>query len=492
MHRSKYILLLALTIFIGANIQAQSPPVYSQIYFNPFLYNPSFAGNGSGSELFLTHRRQWVGLNDAPVVSAFSFHHATKGNIGLAFDVQSEETVLLRTSNAAATFAYKVPLGEQHYVKFGLSAGIGWNDFDIGAFGNTNDPSVGGDPAILNASENNLFLDGRFGVHYRNKNLVLGFSLPKLFESRVNNPDMFNEISIQRLEEKIAFASYKFELTPGQLYLEPFVLYRTGVEFNEQIEWSALVHYKDFVTVGGTYRKEHGAAVLFGIKPLDFLEAGYSYELAPFNNDNLSFSSHEIQLKIRFKRKEKPYIVEESDNSVGEPITQVEETQEDEVEETEAEEKEEVTSPERKTTNNRNQSEPDEQQQQKEEVEEEVKPIENTNEVIKEEDRSNESEIITEVKSEDVDAPDYQPGELIEPGHYVVVGAFRSLENAKKLSRDLSRAGFDNQIAFYPGNQYYNVYLHRAVQIDDARQTRDKFRKVNMMSLPNAWVMSVE
>lgn len=76
--------------------------------------------------------------------------------------------------------------------------------------------------------------------------------------------------------------------------------------------------------------------------------------------------------------------------------------------------------------------------------------------------------------------------------HYVIVGAFRSKQNAQKYSRLLKEAGYDNQFGFVTEKNYYYVHVLQSPDLDETRKTRDQFRKIENFQFAESWVLSVE
>lgn len=77
-------------------------------------------------------------------------------------------------------------------------------------------------------------------------------------------------------------------------------------------------------------------------------------------------------------------------------------------------------------------------------------------------------------------------------GHYVVVGAFLSKENADEYSNKLKAKGYENNYGFLTEKDYYYVYIYK--NTDDAskaRIIRDKFRTNDEFDFKNAWLLSV-
>jgi cell division septation protein DedD len=65
----------------------------------------------------------------------------------------------------------------------------------------------------------------------------------------------------------------------------------------------------------------------------------------------------------------------------------------------------------------------------------------------------------------------------LAPGHYVVAGAFRIMDNAIRYSQELHGKGYgDATIAINPKNNLYYVYIFASYDLDEARKIRNQYR----------------
>ena len=159
-------------------VLAQELPLNSQIFMNPYYYNPAYAGFEDRPAFYVYRRQQWTGIEGAPVTTGFNFHTIFNEKINFGVHIMSDKRSILNTTRALITFGYRASFDDYHYISFGLSGGVGFNSIDLDAI----DPN---DPAIIDALDNNLFLDGNAGFNYYNKGFNLGLSLPKIFKSKI-------------------------------------------------------------------------------------------------------------------------------------------------------------------------------------------------------------------------------------------------------------------------------------------------------------------
>jgi len=440
---------------------AQTYPNYYQFFSNPYFYNPSFAGSNDFTELDLIYRKQWSGLEDAPELNAFSIQHPTEKNISLGFNFYTEKSVVLRSSAGFLTFAYKVRFTPDSYLKFGISGGLGVSNLDLEAIANSG-TDISTDPALANAIGTTYALKGNFGVHYRFKNFTLGFSLPSLFNSNENDSVAVNDVKFSQLDDQIYTLGYKAPIGT-QFSIEPYVLYRKITDFQDQKEASLLVHYKDVFWIGGGYRIDYGPVMTGGIHIKDMLRIGYSYEIATSQDALSSYGSHEVQLRLRLG-KHRP-----SKTTTKVKSTPVPETPEEE---------EEV------------QAEGEPALEKDEPVEAVVKPSE-------EKEKQVEDLLADEpAKAEKVTPAQVAPKKPTEagqlaPGIYVVVGAFKSHENAVIYNREVTKLGYPSKIGLGKKGLYY-VYVYSSIYMESSRKMRDQIREIRDLDFRKAWILEVE
>lgn len=67
----KYLLYIFI-IMAAFKLKAQHSPMYSQYLLNGLAINPAYSGRNEALDLTLLHRQQWIGIDGAPVTTAFT------------------------------------------------------------------------------------------------------------------------------------------------------------------------------------------------------------------------------------------------------------------------------------------------------------------------------------------------------------------------------------------------------------------------------------
>jgi type IX secretion system PorP/SprF family membrane protein len=465
--RKKLITLAIATLWLVNFGQAQTPGhrPYRQFFANPYLFNPAFVGINNQTELNLAYRQQWVNFKDAPVITGLNLQIPTNKRVALGFNITTDKQVLLRNSTFMATFGYVIPISENQTLRFGMSGGVGMNALDLNA-----EELNSNDPAIINASNNNFYVDGNVGVVYAHSGLKVGFAFTELFSSNSFNHDSFNKFAFSNLRNRLYSVSYRFNVGIMENFaVEPYILYRQSADgLQDAWEAASMIYYKNKVWTGAGYNQNNGLALFFGLNVKDKLKVSYGYEFPPFKSGVTATSAHELHMTVTFGKKKPSTFVNKSKPAptVKKAANEIEEEEKSEEEITEADDHVSDYAATDKT------------------------------EKAKETDAKKNPENV-KIKKEDVappvaKAPVGKPGRsfTIAKGHYVVVGVFSIMDHSTKFTKQLLKEGYDVNGALNPKNKFYYVYIFSTYDLEEARKVRNQYRWKNLFK--EAWVFTME
>jgi hypothetical protein len=80
----------------------------------------------------------------------------------------------------------------------------------------------------------------------------------------------------------------------------------------------------------------------------------------------------------------------------------------------------------------------------------------------------------------------------LAPAHYVIVGAFKAKENASRYSKLLEDGGYPNAFGYASEKNVYYVHVFQSADLNEARKTRDGFRKIKDFQFQASWVLTVQ
>jgi type IX secretion system PorP/SprF family membrane protein len=293
------LLLLLCFCLVGSQpyLAAQQVPIHNQYFLNPYVYNPAFVGNQGYTEVFFTHRRQWIEIEGAPVTTALSLHLPTRSRLAFGANLYSTRQGLLNTTGGLLTAGYTLKLAYNQYLRAALSAGFRSTGIDQSRI-NASNP---GDLAFSSDYNNHLGLDANVGLNYQLAGLTLGAALANPFKKANRLNDGLNQAVVSPLDQLLVSAAYRIELEGA--VIEPQLLYGRQGSNQARMEALATVFLREVVWVGGSYRNGYGPSFFGGVRLGEAARIGYAYELASQQVDGIGRGSHELLLSYRFGEK---------------------------------------------------------------------------------------------------------------------------------------------------------------------------------------------
>src|SRR4029079_7090050 len=207
MKRVVWLLMLVLT---GVHLAAQQKPHYTQYILNQYIINPALTGIENYTDIKLSHRHQWVGIQDAPVTTYLTIHTAlgkkdfrtsatsyrvrgenprgksywddytaAEPHHGIGLQVINDRTGPLNRFSAYGTYAYHVGISARTSLAAGFGAGV--SNLSLTAskldFGVANPV----DPAVYTSKEiNSIEPDFNAGVWLYSADYFLGLAAQQI------------------------------------------------------------------------------------------------------------------------------------------------------------------------------------------------------------------------------------------------------------------------------------------------------------------------
>ncbi len=171
-------LLLFILIVNSVTAIAQDISNFTQFFINPYTLNPSYAGVEGRLALFAGYRKQWTSIEGAPTISNFSLHTPISKSLNFGLSLTSDKRGIAQVSAGMLTIGYNAVIDNETSVRFGLSAGYGFNNVNYSS-ANVGDPS---DDVLTKLMAKNSYLIGNAGISFHNKTFHGGVSLPNIFQ----------------------------------------------------------------------------------------------------------------------------------------------------------------------------------------------------------------------------------------------------------------------------------------------------------------------
>ncbi len=296
----KRLLLLIIILITGSIVYGQQLSLRSQYMNDDFLLNPAIAGTKDYNPLTTTFRRQWTGIEGAPVTQSLSYHAYAGKNLGICGYLFNDVCGPSRRSGLNFSVAYQLKLSKNNDSKlsFGLSALLFQNVFDATKL--TTD--IPNDIAIDNTHQSMFAPDANFGIYYYLGNkFFAGFSAHHIIQSKVDLFNTMNNIT-NTVNRTYYFSSgYGFNLNEN-FVLTPSVLFQCIETMPYQVDFNTTISFKEAVWLGASYRHEDAVIAMIGFSKNNF-NIGYSYDYSISDIQSYNSGSHEISLSIRLDQK---------------------------------------------------------------------------------------------------------------------------------------------------------------------------------------------
>ena len=295
------LIFTALLMVLGSQKASAQLTGLESVYFdNQYLANPAMAGIENGLNLNLGYQAQWTSLPGSPKLGNFSADYNSGNRVGLGFMVNNDDAGLISRTRIMATYAYHLPVSENHKLNFGLSAGI--NDAYID-YSKVNGDQ--GDPAVELFNQRRVYFDGDLGISYTGSGINLQAALPNI------GSEIFNTTGTNLDVDRATFftsASYKFALSAdNDLYsLEPKVVYRGIKGFQNIADIGGNLSFNEFnLNLFALYHTNQSATAGVGLG-LSQIRIMFSYtyntgQLGVYGNDTVEFG---LKYMISNKKKE--------------------------------------------------------------------------------------------------------------------------------------------------------------------------------------------
>ena len=322
--RKLLMMLCAGIIFTGAIAQQQ--PQYTQYLINNYILNPALTGIENYTDVKISHRHQWVGLQDAPVTTYLTLHtplgkkddritatsfdmpgenprgknywqdyEAAKPHSGIGLKLLNDRTGPLNRFAGYVSYAYHVGISAQTSIAVGFEAGVqdiflNRDKLDFGAANPI-------DPAVYNSGEiNSLKPDFGAGIWVYSADYFIGLSAQQIIPQKI----YFSENTVKQQQGKLvphlfATAGYRF-LINDDISMIPSVMLKYVQPTPLQLDINTKFQYRDLLWVGAGYRIKDGFNGLLGLNVSNTFNVSYSYDYTTSPLNTITKGTHEIVL----------------------------------------------------------------------------------------------------------------------------------------------------------------------------------------------------
>jgi len=273
--------------------------------------NPGYAGSQDMVCINAIQRNQWMGLNGAPVTSAFSANapftlFEKEHGAGI---VVERNTIGFNTDlglKLAYAYKSKMKIGDGK-LGVGLSLGFVNSKFDASKF---NGPTlgdqlnVGNDLSIPHGSQSSTVFDMGLGVYYKTDKLYMGLSANHLIMGNYNlkNANSATINTFKVVTDYNITAGYTYQLPDPMYQLEPSFFVQSDGR-TTTLNLNTNIMYNNRVWGGLSYRAGAAITALFGFEFATGVRFGVAYDYDTSELNKIDNGSVEVVVIYNFKLK---------------------------------------------------------------------------------------------------------------------------------------------------------------------------------------------
>jgi type IX secretion system PorP/SprF family membrane protein len=297
----------ALLLLSGINASAQADISMATHWNNRASYNPAFIARTDYLYLFANTRRQWIGIDGAPVVyNIQASEYINKLHSAFGISLVSDKVGVTRSFNPMLTYAYRIAKKNGWAFSMGLSGGI----FDRTIDGSKLDAETATDPSLVYYYNKvkTLQPDVNVGFEFQNKHFIYGVSSTHLLSVGKSDSLYMNT------NHRYAYAVYKnnenesFSYSLGTQVVNRYNL--TMVEGNftfrvkhlERVISRTVKGAQEVLDCGLTFRTSREMTFLCGVMLTPYMRVGYAYDQSLLSKYCRN-GTHEIMIEYRIPSK---------------------------------------------------------------------------------------------------------------------------------------------------------------------------------------------
>ncbi len=321
----KRIIPFIICVFYFGAASAQQRPHYTQYILNNYILNPALTGIENYTDLKISGRDQWVGIQGAPKTAYLTIHTpigkkdvkttatsfqlpganprgasywenytASEAHHGAGLSIVNDRTGNYNRFSAAVSYAYHLGLNPRTNLAAGFSGGFS----KLGRNGTKTDFGGGNpiDPAQETGNETRRFVpDLAAGLWLYNADYFIGLSAQQMIPQKISFTEAAANVESKLVPHLFATAGYRFLLSEDINALPSLLLkYVSASEEKVQFDANLKVQYRDLFWMGGSYRFKDGFAGMIGLNVGNTFNLGYAYEHTTSELNGYTNGTHEL------------------------------------------------------------------------------------------------------------------------------------------------------------------------------------------------------
>ncbi|UAY53647.1 PorP/SprF family type IX secretion system membrane protein [Ferruginibacter albus] len=321
-------LKLVVVFILGSlAVNAQQKPYYTQYILNNYILNPALSGIENYTDVKLSYRNQWTGIDGAPKTmyvsiqgpinkkdyrtnatsyeipgenprgeSYWESYTAAEPHSGVGLSIVNDKTGYINRTSVYGTYAYHKGISGRTSLALGFQAGFTNVSIDRSKITLPLDPQ---DPALGydNGELKKFTPEVGAGVWLYSRDYFLGASVLNIIPGKAAFVKNAGNYGSSFSPQMFLTGGYRF-LLGGDMSVLPSALIQYNSAQPVQVHLNCKVQYMDLVWFGGSYRitdELGGFAAMAGINVSNTFNIGYSYDLATTSRlQGYTGGTHEI------------------------------------------------------------------------------------------------------------------------------------------------------------------------------------------------------
>ncbi|MBK7406856.1 MAG: type IX secretion system membrane protein PorP/SprF [Saprospirales bacterium] len=300
-----YFLLLGMGLVFFAH--GQQWPQYSLYSWNPFGFNPAYAGLDGSLSFTGAFRKQWVGLEGSPLSQQANVHMPVNFlHSGFGLYLSNDQVGAEHTLGVGVAYSYQLELGGDAV----LSAGVNgqWLQYTLEGDrlrtpqGSYEGGAIDHNDAVLpesrfNASTSTLGA----GLYFQHPRISLGLSVQNALSPSLSQNDVIFTLD----RAFLAYAGTRVDIGRHWQW-QPSILAKTNSR-QWQVDWTTIFGYDGNFFGGFSFRgydrlSIDAAVVLAGVRLNEKFFLGYAYDFSISSLRRVNDGSHEIVLRYNLRK----------------------------------------------------------------------------------------------------------------------------------------------------------------------------------------------
>ncbi len=295
----KFFILFSLLLSLWAHSQQDAQ--YTHYMYNMSVINPGYATSDfNNANAGLLHRRQWMGMDGAPITTSAFFHYAADdfNELGVSFFNDNIGKGVLKESKFSIDYAHILNLDDYHKLGLGIKAGFNMLAINFDGF-----QLESGDQYSDNLFAKNqtaFYPNIGTGAFFYTKDYYVGLSAPNVLHSKYLKK---NDGIYSKSAEEIHFyltGGYVFELRRSDTKLKPSFMAKTSSIGKISLDLAMNAMFNENLEFGLAYRINSSVNGLVNFSITENLRIGYSYDYSTNNLTKYNSGSHELMLLYNF------------------------------------------------------------------------------------------------------------------------------------------------------------------------------------------------